>query len=203
MCAVLSVPSSSGTGWASCSTAGTELCLARPLLLPLWCGADCWASLDGIEGKHWVWLSRRRSREQLSVQHFNTTRAAHNGSGAFPEVSETKGLSPGRAKAQGSLSADFSSRWMKFLCVWYNGLLWHLQKDLCWLSKHIRRFVTDTLTHPTAQYLHFLFHVHLQLCSRTHPSTSLRQGSEADVTVRIHKGLNYSRRPFRCPGDGT
>lgn len=37
------------------------------------------------------------------------------------------------------------------------------------------------LTHHTVQYLDFLFHVELQLCSETHCSTSLCKRSKADV----------------------
>lgn len=37
------------------------------------------------------------------------------------------------------------------------------------------------LTHHTVQYLDFLFHVDLQLCSETHSSTSLCKRSEADA----------------------
>lgn len=46
---------------------------------------------------------------------YYTIRAANNGSGAFPQVSETKGLSLRQTKPRGSLSADFSSRWMRLL----------------------------------------------------------------------------------------
>lgn len=41
--------------------------------------------------------------------------------------------------------------------------------------------ITYMLTHHTVQYLDFLFHVDLRLCSETHSSTSLCERSEADV----------------------
>lgn len=65
-------------------------------------------------------------------------------------------------------------------------------------------FITYMLTHHTVQDLDFLFHVDLQLCSETHSSTSLCKGSRLMcMTVRIHKGVSYSRGPLQYPREVT
>lgn len=179
MYGVLTVQTGSGIGWTSCSTAGTRTtpCQAAAAVTLMWCWSP-YHPLDGDSRKasmlphsetraavrraeyHWTDGSSLGTVAQCSI--YNTIRAANNVSGAFPQVSETKGPSLRQTKPRGSLSVTSVATEWDSSYVWYNGLCSDICKkisvDFQNTSDHS---ITYTLTHHTVQYLDLLLYVDL------------------------------------------